>query len=167
MTEREWSGSEGYGKRIHVALYQPEIPWNTGNVGRTCVAAGATLHLIEPLGFSLSERRLKRAGLDYWPRLKLERHESFDALLGALPPGLPVLAFSSQGTVDYWDAPLGGDACLLFGRESAGLPPEILARCAGVCRIPMEAGERSLNLSTAAALAVYEALRQQRHNKPR
>lgn len=148
-----------------MALYQPEIPWNTGNVGRTCVAAGATLHLIEPLGFSLSERRIKRAGLDYWARLDLRRHESFDALLGALPAGTPVLAFSSQGTADFWDAPLGGDACLLFGRESTGLPPEVLGRCAGVYRIPMRPGERSLNLSTAAGVALYEALRQQRHNK--
>jgi len=148
----------------HVALYQPEIPFNTGNVGRTCVAVGSPLHLIEPLGFSLSEWRVKRAGLDYWPRLDLRRHESFDALLAALPAGMPVLAFSASGATDFWDAPLDGDACLLFGRESTGLPPEVLERCAGVYRIPMREGERSLNLSTSVAVALYEALRQQRHN---
>lgn len=151
---------------MDVALYQPEIPWNTGNVGRTCVAAGARLHLIEPLGFTISERRLKRAGMDYWARLDLRRHGNFEVFLAALPAGTPLLAFSAKGDVDYWDAPLTADSCLLFGRESTGLPPEVLARCSRVCRIPMRAGERSLNLSTAAALALYEGLRQQRHNKP-
>jgi tRNA (cytidine/uridine-2'-O-)-methyltransferase len=147
---------------VHVVLFQPEIPWNTGNVGRTCVAAGATLHLIEPLGFSLSERRLKRAGLDYWPLLQLRRHESFDAFSAALPPSARVLAFAPRAQADYWDAPYGDETYLLFGRESSGLPADVVARCAGVYRIPVGEGIRSLNLSTSVAVAVYEGLRRRR-----
>ena len=147
---------------MHVVLFQPEIPWNTGNVGRTCVAAGATLHLIEPLGFSLSERRLKRAGLDYWPRLQLLRHESFEAFAASMGPAARLLAFAPRASADYWDAPYDDDTYLLFGRESTGLPAEIVARCAGVYRIPVGEGIRSLNLSTSVAIAVYEGLRRRR-----
>ena len=141
-------------------LFQPEIPWNTGNAGRTCVAAGASLHLIAPLGFSLSERRLKRAGLDYWPRLAPTVHEDFDAFFKTLPPGARLLGFTAQAESEFWHAEYGGETYLLFGRESAGLPPEVLARCHGTLRIPMREGERSLNLSTAVAVALYEGLRQ-------
>ena len=151
---------------MHVVLFQPEIPWNTGNVGRTCVAAGAALHLIEPLGFSLSERRLKRAGLDYWPLLTLRRHENFAAFLAQLPAAARLLAFSAQGSATHWQAAYGPDSYLLFGRESSGLPDEVLQRCAAAYRIPMAGGARSLNLSTAVAVALYEGLRRRQATNP-
>lgn len=151
---------------MRVVLYQPEIPWNTGNIGRTCVAAGVELHLIEPLGFSLSERRLKRAGLDYWPKLSLTRHESFDAFLSSLPEGAELRAFCSGATASHWDAPYGPQSYLLFGRESSGLPEAVKSRCSGVYGIPMREGIRSLNLSTAVAVVVYEGLRRNKSVTP-
>lgn len=150
---------------MDVVLYQPEIPWNTGNIGRTCVAAGAPLHLIEPLGFSLSERQIRRSGLDYWPRLALRRHADADAFWESLPPGAAVLAFSSQAAETFWDAPYERDSFLLFGGESRGLPEAVLKRCRGVYSIPVRPGIRSLNLSTAAGIALYEGLRRAGGNK--
>ncbi|MDE2040037.1 MAG: tRNA (cytidine(34)-2'-O)-methyltransferase [Elusimicrobia bacterium] len=145
---------------LHVVLVEPEIPWNTGNVGRTCVAAGATLHLVGPLGFSLSERRLKRAGMDYWPKLSLARHENLGAFLAALPGAARLLAFSAQGERTLWQAPLQDGDYLLFGSESRGLGRAALAACGrGVYRIPMRPHARSLNLSTSVAVVLYEALR--------
>ena len=145
---------------LKVVLVRPEIPGNTGAVGRTCVAGGAALHLVGPLGFSLSERHLKRAGMDYWEKLAPVVHESVDAFLGVLPADADVLAFSTEGTRTHWEAPYGADSWLVFGGESSGLPPELRARWAErLYRVPMAAGARSLNLSTAAAVALYEALR--------
>lgn len=148
---------------LKVVLVAPEIPWNTGNVGRTCAAAGAELHLVKPLGFSLSERRIKRAGMDYWERLAPKVHESLDAFLASLPAGADLMGFSAEGMREHWDAPYKGDSWLLFGSESVGLPAPLRARLADrLYRVPMEPGMRSLNLSTSAAVVVYEALRVRR-----
>lgn len=145
---------------LNVVLIEPEIPWNTGNVGRTCDAAGARLHLVGTLGFSLSERRLKRAGLDYWERLAPVRHESVASFLHIVPPGEPLLGFSAEGEKTFWEAPYAPDAWLVFGSESRGLPPELRERLKDrLYRIPMRPPARSLNLSTSVAVVVYEALR--------
>ena len=151
---------------IHVVLVYPEIHWNTGNAGRTCLAAGATLHLVEPLGFSLDERELKRAGLDYWEHVDLRvwpSWEAFEKKLAAL--GDPYF-FSTKATRLFWDAPLGAanDVVLVFGRETGGLPPELHERYRDrFVTMPMLSTRvRSLNLSTSVAVAVYEVLRQRR-----
>lgn len=145
---------------LKVVLFQPEIPWNTGNIGRTCVAAGAELHLVGTLGFSLSERQIKRSGMDYWPKLTLFRHEDFAAFEASLPAKASVLAFSSAGKMSHWDAPYEPDSYLLFGSESVGLPADLLAKLsANTFRIPMKEGIRSLNLSTSAGIVLFEALR--------
>jgi tRNA (cytidine/uridine-2'-O-)-methyltransferase len=151
---------------IHVVLVHPEIPWNTGNAGRTCLAAGATLHLVEPLGFSLGEREVRRAGLDYWPHVDLRVWADWPAFEAALPSlGTPWL-LDENAPVDFWDAPLAAtqNLVLVFGRENGGLPPDVLDRYAEQrVRIPMRSPRvRSLNLSTSVALSVYEVLRQQR-----
>ena len=147
---------------FHVILYQPEIPPNTGNVIRLCANTGCTLHLIEPLGFELDEPRLRRAGLDYHELAVVRRHASLDACLGALDPGRVYAVETGIGRRHTEASFQPGDA-LLFGRETTGLPPAVLAalppeRCLS---IPMLAGNRSLNLSNAVAVAVYEAWRQQ------
>lgn len=145
---------------LNVVLVQPEIPWNTGNVGRTCCAAGARLHLVAPLGFSLSERRLRRAGLDYWERLAPTVHDSLDAFLSALPAEADVHAFSAEAARMHWDADYRADSWLMFGSESSGLPAALRERWrARLLRVPMADGARSLNLSTAVAVALYEARR--------
>ncbi len=145
---------------LHVVLYEPEIPWNTGNIGRTCVAAGCVLHLVGRLGFDVSEKEIRRSGLDYWPKLELRRHDDFAAFQAQRPPRSTLLAFSSGGQRSFWEAPYAPDCYLLFGRESTGLPEDVLSAC-GPCvyRIPMRPEVRSLNLSTAAAVVVYEAVR--------
>ncbi|MCX5795160.1 MAG: tRNA (cytidine(34)-2'-O)-methyltransferase [Elusimicrobia bacterium] len=145
---------------MHIVLYQPEIPWNTGNIGRTCVAAGAALHLIKPLGFRISGREIRRAGLDYWPKLELTVHEDLAAFLASLPARASVLVFTTKARASFRDAPFRKDSYLLFGRESSGLPEEVMRRFSGsLYRIPVSRDARSLNLSTAAALALYEGLR--------
>ncbi|MDE2489358.1 MAG: tRNA (cytidine(34)-2'-O)-methyltransferase [Elusimicrobia bacterium] len=145
---------------MKVVLVAPEIPWNAGNVGRTCDAAGAELHLVAPLGFSLAERRLKRAGLDYWERLAPVVHDSLDAFLTALPADADVLAFSAEGRTPHWGAPYREDSWLVFGSESRGLPEPLRARWKErLYRIPMKARARSLNLSTAVAVVLYEGAR--------
>jgi tRNA (cytidine/uridine-2'-O-)-methyltransferase len=124
------------------------------------VAVGATLHLIGRLGFRLDSREIRRAGLDYWPKLKLVRHDDFDAFLGTLPPEPSLLVFSTKADRSFRQAPYRADSCLLFGSESRGLPEDIRRRFAeSLYRIPVGPEVRSLNLSTAAAVAVYEALR--------
>jgi len=152
---------------LHVVLVHPEIHWNTGNAGRTCLAAGATLHLIEPLGFSLDDRAVKRAGLDYWPHVDLRRWSDWDSFEVALPQLGPVFFFSSKGPTTYWNAPLGAsdDVVLVFGRETGGLPDALHARYADrFVTLPMSSPYvRSLNLSTSVALGVYEVLRQRQH----
>ncbi|MDR2670231.1 MAG: tRNA (uridine(34)/cytosine(34)/5-carboxymethylaminomethyluridine(34)-2'-O)-methyltransferase TrmL [Oscillospiraceae bacterium] len=145
---------------LHVVLVEPEIPQNTGNVARTCAATGCALHLVKPLGFSLEDRYLKRAGLDYWPLLDLTVHESFDAFWAAWG-GKPFWLVSTKGAQPYTRADLRADACLLFGRETAGLPGPLLAAHPDRClRIPIRAEARSLNLSNSVAVVVFEAMRQ-------
>ena len=151
---------------IHVVLVHPEIHWNTGNAGRTCLAAGATLHLIEPLGFSLDERQVKRAGLDYWEHVDLRVWPGWDAFEAELPSlGTPYF-FSTRATRTLWDAPLGAheSVVLVFGRETAGLPAELHARYRDrIVGMPIVSPDvRSLNLSTSVGIAVYEVLRQRR-----
>jgi tRNA (cytidine/uridine-2'-O-)-methyltransferase len=151
---------------IHVVLVHPEIHWNTGNAGRSCLAAGATLHLIKPLGFSLDERELRRAGLDYWEYVDLRVWDSWDAFERELPRLGPAYFFSTKGKRLVWDAPLGesADVVLVFGRETGGLPATIHERFADrMLTIPMASEHvRSLNLSTAVGIALFEVLRQRR-----
>ncbi|MDL2319406.1 tRNA (cytidine(34)-2'-O)-methyltransferase [Eubacteriales bacterium OttesenSCG-928-A19] len=145
---------------MHIVLVEPEIPQNTGNIARTCAATGSTLHLVRPLGFSLSDRYLKRAGLDYWPMARVNVHDDFPALLAAFP-GHALYFFTTKAARSYADFRYPEDAMLVFGRETRGLPESLLARYPGQCaRIPMLEGARSLNLSNSVAVAVYEALRQ-------
>jgi tRNA (cytidine/uridine-2'-O-)-methyltransferase len=146
---------------FHVVLYQPEIPPNCGNIIRLCANTGAHLHLIEPLGFDLSDRELKRAGLDYHEHATVERHASLAACLSAMDD-VDVFAFSTKGVRRFSDAEFRRGCILLFGPETRGLPDEVLDQLesANVLRIPMTSGSRSLNLSNAVAVAVYEAWRQ-------
>lgn len=151
---------------LHVVLVHPEIHWNTGNAGRTCLAAGATLHLVEPLGFSLDEREVKRAGLDYWEHVDLRVWPGWDAFERELPAlGTPFF-FSTKATRLLWDAPLGDtpDVVLVFGRETGGLPAELHQRYRDrFLAMPIHSPKvRSLNLSTSVGIAVYEVLRQRR-----
>jgi tRNA (cytidine/uridine-2'-O-)-methyltransferase len=151
---------------IHVVLVHPEIHWNTGNAGRTCLAAGATLHLVEPLGFSLDERQLKRAGLDYWEHVDLRIWPSWEELEQELPALGEAYFFSTAAARRLWDAPLGvpADIVLIFGRETVGLPTELQERYHDrLLGIPILSPHvRSLNLSTCVAIGVYEVLRQRR-----
>jgi len=155
--------------RIHVVLVHPEIHWNTGNAGRTCLAAGATLHLIEPLGFSLDAREVKRAGLDYWEHLDLRVWPSWGAFERELPALGESFFFSPRATRLVWDAPLGAapGVVLVFGRETAGLPAEIHERYQDrfVAMPILSPRVRSLNLSTSVGIAVYEVLRQRRASR--
>ena len=148
----------------HVVLVEPEIHWNTGNAGRTCLAAGARLHLVEPLGFSLDDRRVRRAGLDYWPRVDPTVWPSWQELEAELPRLGEPLFFSADAETDLWSVELGASPVLVFGRESVGLPAELRQRFRHrLVRIPMADPElRSLNLSTAVAVSLYEALRRRR-----
>jgi len=150
----------------HVVLVHPEIHWNTGNAGRTCLAAGATLHLIEPLGFSLREREVKRAGLDYWEHVDLHTWPNWEAFERELPTLGDPYFFSTKATRLFWDAPLGASTSvvLVFGRETGGLPRELHERYRDrFVRMPILSPRvRSLNLSTSVAIAVYEVLRQRR-----
>ena len=147
---------------LHIALVEPEIHWNTGNVGRTTLAVGAHLHLVEPLGFSLGEKEVRRAGLDYWPRVRLRVWPGWEAFEAALPSLGEPFFFSSAGRRTHFEVRYPADTVLVFGRESVGLPTALLARFPErVVRIPMEdPALRSLNLSTAAAVAAYEVVRQ-------
>lgn len=146
---------------LRVVLHEPEIPNNTGNIGRTCVAAGCELHLVRPLGFDTSEKACRRAGLDYWPRLGVVEHESWGAVRRAAGERIPWL-LSTRGRRPYFDAAFDPGDWLVFGKESAGLPAEVLASVPGerVLAMPMVAGERSLNVATAVCAVVYEAVRQ-------
>jgi len=151
---------------IHVVLVRPEIHWNTGNAGRTCLAAGATLHLIEPLGFSLDERELKRAGLDYWQYVDLRVWPGWAEFEVALPSLGDAYFLSANCERSLWDQPLasGNDVVLIFGGEASGFPPEIQQRYADrLVMLPMVSPRvRSLNLSTTVGIAVYEVMRQRR-----
>jgi tRNA (cytidine/uridine-2'-O-)-methyltransferase len=151
---------------IHVVLYQPEIHWNTGNAGRTCLAAGATLHLVKPLGFSLDDREVKRAGLDYWEHVELRLWETWDEFESVLPTLGEPYFFSTKAKRVLWDAPLGKpeSVVLVFGRETGGLPTTIHQKYEGrMLAMPIASPHvRSLNLSTSVGIAVYEVLRQRR-----
>jgi tRNA (cytidine/uridine-2'-O-)-methyltransferase len=151
---------------LHVVLVHPEIHWNTGNAGRTCLATGATLHLIEPLGFSLDEREVKRAGLDYWEHVDLRVWPGWDVFERELPALGEPYFFSTKATRLFWDAPLGAsqDIVLIFGREAGGLPADLHQRYADrFVTLPMSSPRvRSLNLSTSVAIGIYEVLRQRR-----
>ncbi len=144
---------------MHIVLFEPEIPANTGNISRTCAVAGLTLHLIKPLGFSLADRYLKRAGLDYWDKLDLHIHENFDAFL-AENPNARLFMFSTHAEKNYAEIAYQADDYLVFGPETRGLPPEIRDRYGLAVRIPMGKDIRSLNLSNSVAIAAYEGLRQ-------
>jgi tRNA (cytidine/uridine-2'-O-)-methyltransferase len=147
---------------VHVVLVQPEIHWNTGNAGRTCLAAGAQLHLVEPLGFRLDDKEVRRAGLDYWPRVDPKVWPSWEALESRLPElGTPFF-FSAEGGRSLWSVPFPERVVLVFGRESVGLPKDVRERHASaLVSIPMrDPALRSLNLSTCVGIAAYEVLRQ-------
>ncbi|HET7921375.1 MAG TPA: tRNA (cytidine(34)-2'-O)-methyltransferase [Gammaproteobacteria bacterium] len=147
---------------FQVVLYQPEIPPNTGNIIRLCANAGATLHLIRPLGFELTEARVRRAGLDYRDMAVVHEHESYEAYLGAAAPAR-VFAVSTRGHRRYTETAFQPDDALLFGPETRGLPQTLLdgLPTERVLRLPMRPDNRSLNLSNAVAVLVYEAWRQQ------
>jgi tRNA (cytidine/uridine-2'-O-)-methyltransferase len=147
---------------FHIVLHQPEIPNNTGNIGRTCVATGCGLHLIHPLGFDTSEKACRRAGLDYWPRLWKREHPSWEAYLAAeAPQRLWLFSTRAQGSRSIYKADFRIGDHLVFGRETAGLPAAILEQFPERrLFLPMVPGERSLNVATAVCAAVYEGLRQ-------
>jgi len=147
---------------LHVVLVEPEIHGNTGSSGRTCLAAGAQLHLVEPLGFSLDDARVKRAGLDYWPRVRPLVWPDWQSLERKLPELGEPFFFSAEATSDYWDIAFPPRTVLVFGRESDGLPAEIRGRHAErMLRVPMADPElRSLNLANSVAVVLYEVLRQ-------
>ncbi|WP_319417381.1 tRNA (cytidine(34)-2'-O)-methyltransferase [Marispirochaeta aestuarii] len=145
---------------MKIVLVEPEIPQNTGNIGRTCAALGAQLNLIEPLGFSLEEKMVKRAGLDYWHLIDYARYPSFSAFLEA-NPGTPLFFLSTKGAKVYTELSYPADCALVFGRESAGLPEELLQAHPERCiRIPMREEARSMNLANSVAIAAFEVMRQ-------
>ena len=145
---------------MHIVLYEPEIPANTGNIGRTCVATGTPLHLIEPLGFRLTDRYVKRSGMDYWEQLKLTRYVNWQDFLDQHPQARCFYATTKAGQ-SYTDVEYQPEDFLVFGPESRGLPEDMLRKEPGRCvRIPMLDETRSLNLSNSVAIILYEALRQ-------
>ena len=147
---------------LNIVLHEPEMPANTGNIGRTCVAAGARLHLIEPLGFKLNEKMLKRAGLDYWDKLDVTVYDDY-ADFQKKNPGAKIYMATTKAQKTYCDVSYEDDCYIMFGKESAGIPEEILVDNEETCiRIPMIGDIRSLNLSNSVAIVLYEALRQ--HN---
>ena len=146
---------------MHIVLLEPEIPQNTGNIARTCACTGTPLHLIKPLGFSLDEKYLKRAGLDYWDQLELHLYENYEDFLSR-NPGATVFMATTKAPNVYTQVSYGPEDYIMFGKETAGIPESILARHRKNCvRIPMGSGFRSLNLSNSVAIVLYEALRQQ------
>ena len=151
---------------MNIVLHQPEIPANTGNIGRTCVATGTSLHLIEPLGFHLDEKSVKRAGMDYWHLLDLHRYINYEDFVNTTglkkQSGGPVLWYATtKAKKVYSEVEFGPDDYIMFGKESAGIPEEILVEDEEHCiRIPMLEDIRSLNLSNSVAIVLYEALRQ-------
>lgn len=145
---------------LHIVLYQPEIPPNTGNIARLCACTGCQLHLVHPLGFRIDDRELKRAGLDYWPHLNIQEHKNWTEFLQVLP-NAHMYALSTKAHCSIWNAGFRQGDVLVFGPETRGLPEPILSKLNSL-RIPMRpaAEIRSLNLSTACGVTVYEALRQ-------
>ena len=150
---------------MNIVLHQPEIPANTGNIGRTCVATGSVLHLIEPLGFRLTGKELRRAGMDYWEHLDVRRYMNFAEFVDKNfkdNPEVKIWMATTKAKKVYTDAVFGENDFIMFGRESAGIPEEILVEYEDTCiRIPMLDKIRSLNLSNSVSIVLYEALRQQ------
>ncbi len=145
---------------MNIVLLEPEIPANTGNIGRTCVLTGTALHLIRPLGFSTDDKSLQRAGLDYWPELKVFYYDNIMDFYQQNQKATVYMA-TTKATKNYSDIKFNPEDFIMFGKESAGIPEEILKEHPELCiRIPMLAGQRSLNLSNAAAVILYEGLRQ-------
>ena len=145
---------------MHIVLHQPEIPANTGNIGRTCVATGTSLHLIEPLGFRLDEKSIRRAGMDYWEHLDVTRYMNYREFQDR-HPGAKIWMATTKAKKVYTDVVFGSDDYIMFGKESGGIPEEILVDNEETCiRIPMMDEIRSLNLSNSVAIVLYEALRQ-------
>ncbi len=145
---------------MNIVLLEPEIPYNTGNIGRTCVTTGSSLHIIKPIGFSLDEKSVRRAGLDYWKHLDLHVYESFEAFMSK-NNNPRVFMGTTKAKQRYDQVAYDKDSFIMFGKESAGIPEELLLLHKEDCiRIPMIADTRSLNLSNAAAIVLYEALRQ-------
>lgn len=146
--------------KLNIVLFEPEIPANTGNIGRTCVATGTTLHLIEPLGFRLDEKSIRRAGMDYWKDLEVIRYVNFQEFMEKNPNAKIYMA-TTKGKHVYTEVQYEPDCYIMFGKESAGIPEEILVEHPEECiRIPMIGETRSLNLSNSVAIVLYEALRQ-------
>jgi len=145
---------------LNIVLHEPEMPANTGNIGRTCVAAGARLHLIEPLGFSINDKMVKRAGLDYWDKLDVTVYDDFNDFCER-NPGAKIYMATTKAHKTYTEVSYEPDCYIMFGKESAGIPEEILVDYEDTCvRIPMIGDIRSLNLSNSVAIVLYEALRQ-------
>ena len=145
---------------LNIILHEPEIPGNTGNIGRTCVATGTRLHLIEPLGFQLNDKTVKRAGMDYWDQLDVTRYDDWNDFLER-NPGAKIYYATTKGKHVYSDVSFEPDCFIMFGKESAGIPEKILVEHPEECiRIPMIGETRSLNLSNSVAIVLYEALRQ-------
>ena len=145
---------------MHIVLYEPEIPQNTGNIARTCAATGTVLHLIRPLGFELSDKYMKRAGLDYWNLVEIHVHNSFDEMIREFPDAHCYFA-TTKASQGYHEVKYEADSFLVFGCETKGLPETLLQRVYERCiRIPMREEARSLNLSNSAAVVLFEALRQ-------
>ena len=147
--------------KLNIVLFEPEIPANTGNIGRTCVATGTRLHLIEPLGFRLDEKSLRRAGMDYWHKLDVTRYIDYNDFLEK-NPGAKIYMATTKAPKVYTDVAFEEDCYIMFGKESAGIPEEILLENQErAIRIPMDEEIRSLNLGNSVAIVLYEALRQQ------
>ncbi|OGS10420.1 MAG: tRNA (uridine(34)/cytosine(34)/5-carboxymethylaminomethyluridine(34)-2'-O)-methyltransferase TrmL [Elusimicrobia bacterium RIFOXYA2_FULL_58_8] len=149
---------------MKIVLIEPDIPWNAGNIGRTCVATGTELVFVGKMGFSLSDKAIRRSGLDYWQFLKYAVFPDLYSFLCSLPENPSLLFFSTRGAATHWQAPYREDSCLIFGAETAGFPEWIYEKYADkLYRIPMCSDRvRSINLSTAAGIVLYEALRQVR-----
>ena len=149
-------------KKIHIVLHEPEIPQNTGNIARTCAATGAALHIIKPMGFTIDDKKLKRAGLDYWDKLDITYYENFEDFCNKHPESAGHLYFfSTKAPRRYTDISYPDEVFIMFGKETRGLPEELLYKNRDFCvRLPMRDTLRSLNLSNSVAIAVYEILRQ-------
>lgn len=146
---------------MNIVLHEPEIPANTGNIGRTCVATGTSLHLIKPLGFDISDKAVRRAGMDYWKELDLHVYEDFEEFVEK-NPGARIYMATTKARKAYTEVEYKGNDFIMFGKESAGIPEEILVKYEETSvRIPMIGEIRSLNLSNSVSIILYEALRQQ------
>jgi len=147
-------------KKINIVLHEPEIPQNTGNIARTCAATGASLHIIKPMGFTIDDKKLKRAGLDYWDKLDITYYDNLEDFFARNPQAMPFY-FTTKAPRAYTEVAYPENVYIMFGKESRGLPEELLFANREQCvRIPMRDTLRSLNLSNSVAIAVYEILRQ-------